>query len=336
MMKKLLYLFLAMPLIGLAQTNVYNYGFSTPTATMTTTDGWTRTNQSTSPSATSLWTVASYTPVVVNSTAVPAVRNLPFGDLELPDGSTCPAPNGQAGGANSFALVNYTSTTSTLATGATISNWLISPIVTVQNGDVVSFYSRLGKIPGSAGNPYPDRLQLRMSTDGAFSTDPAGGPTNVGSYTVVLNDVNPTLTTTGYPQVWTLYTATISGLTSSTDVKFAFRYFVTNGGTNGSNSDIIGIDTFDITRPTANTQDFFAGNFTMQPNPVTDVFNITAKNGVSIETIQVLDINGRVVNQVNASNSEAIQVNVSNLNAGVYFVKVQSDLGVGTSKIIKK
>ncbi len=331
-MKKLLYLFLAMPLIGIAQTNVYNYGFSSPTSTMISTDAWTRTNQSTSASATTLWTVASYAPVTVSTT----VNATPFQDQAYTAGQVCPIPNGQTGGANSFALVNFTSTTSTATSGATISNWLISPIITVQNGDVVTFYTRLGKYSASGDASYADRLQLRMSTNGAFTTDPAGGPTNVGDFTTLLNDVNPSLDLTSYPTSWAQYSYTVSGLTGTVEAKFAFRYFVTNGGPNGSNSDIIGIDTFEITRPNANTQDFFAGNFTMQPNPVTDVFNITAKNGVSIETIQVLDINGRVVNQINASNSEAIQVNISNLNAGVYFVKVQSDLGVGTSKIIKK
>lgn len=332
-MKKILLLFI-LPFIGQAQV-LYNYGFSSPTATMVGADGWSRTNQSTSPSAT-LWTVASYSPVVVNSAATPAVRNLPFSDVEVADGETSPAPNGQAGGANSFALVNFTSTSSTAATGATISNWLISPLVEVQNGDVVTFYTRLGKIPGSAGNPYPDRLQLRMSTDGTFSTDPAGGPTNVGTYTVLLNDVNPTLTTTGYPQTWTMYTATITGLPVATSVKFAFRYFVTNGGSNGANSDIIGIDSFSVNRPLANTQNFFASNFSIQPNPVNDVFTLTSKNGVALEKVNIIDINGRIVNEVNVSGAESVQINVSDLTAGVYFVKVQSDLGVGTSKIIKK
>ncbi len=311
MMKKLLYLFLAMPLIGLAQTNVYNYGFETPTATMTSTDGWSQTNQSD-----------------------------PLGDAtySVPTASVTAFPTGaQSGGALSYVLVNYTSTTG----AGDISNWLISPVVSIQNGDIITFYTRTvtPNANPSPDNTFPDRLELRLSANGAFSTIPANGADDLGDFTTLCTSVNPDLLLTGagsYPGVWTQYTYTVSGLTAPTDCLLAFRYWVTNGGPTGANSNIIAIDTFDITRPNANTQDFFAGNFTMQPNPATDVFNITAKSGVSIQTIQVLDINGRVVNQVNASNSEAIQVNISNLNAGVYFVKVQSDLGVGTSKIIKK
>jgi Secretion system C-terminal sorting domain/Fibronectin type III domain len=250
-MKKLLLSLALIVSIGTIKAqNIYNYGFSGVTADLTTA-GWTRTNQSTvtapTPASTTLWSISSFTPVVVSAT----VRQLPFGDAVIPVGGNCPAPLGQSGGTNSFALVNYTSTSSTLASGATISNWLISPIKTVNNGDVVTFYARRGKVPGSAGAGFADRLQLRISTDGAFTTDPTTGPTDTGSYAIVAADVNPTLAAAGFPGVWTQYTYTMTGLTGPTDCKFAFRYFVTDGGTNGANSDIIGIDTFSIDTPEA-------------------------------------------------------------------------------------
>lgn len=320
-----------LPFFGNAQ-NLYNYGFNAVTATMISTDGWSRTNQSTSPSTTSLWTVGTYTPVVVSATVQPT----PFQTQAYTTGQTCPIPVGQAGGNNSFALVNFTSTSSTATSGATISNWLISPAVTVQNGDVVTFYTRLGKYSATGAASYADNLQLRMSTNGAFTANPSGGPASVGDFTNLLVDVNPNLDLTSYPTTWTQYSYTVTGLPTATSVIFGFRYFVTNGGPNGSNSDIIGIDTFSVDRPTASTQTFFANNFSIQPNPVNDVFNITAKNGATLNKVQVIDINGRVVSETNVSGSESVQVNVSDLTAGVYFVKAQSDLGVGTSKIIKK
>ncbi|MBC7643237.1 MAG: choice-of-anchor J domain-containing protein, partial [Flavobacterium sp.] len=250
MKKILLSLALIVSFGTLNAQNIYNYGFSGTTANLTTA-GWVRTNQSTvtppTAASTTLWTVSSYAAVTVSATQT----NLPFGNTVLPTGSTCPPPNGQAGGANSFALVNYTSTSSTLATGATISNWLISPMITVNNGDVVTFYSRRGKIPGSAGAGFADRMQLRISTDGAFSVDPSTGPTDTGSYSIVAADINPALAAAGYPDVWTQYSYTMTGLTGPTASKFAFRYFVTDGGTNGPNSDIIGIDTFSVDTPEA-------------------------------------------------------------------------------------
>ncbi len=250
----------------------------------------------------------------------------PVGSTGWFQGST-PFP-AYSGGATSYIGANFNNTT-----GAnTISNWLITPSISLQNGDVISFYTRT-TTPGTT--VYPDRLQLRLSTNGAFSADPVGN-TGVGDYTTLALSVNPNLTQEDYPSVWTQFSYTVTGLTGQVDCRIAFRYFVTSGGPTGANSDYIGIDDFAVTRPAANTKDFFAGNFSIQPNPVSDVFTLSTKNGVAIEKVEVLDINGRIVSQINGSATEALQVNVSDLNSGVYFVRVQSDLGVGTSKIIKK
>lgn len=231
-----------------------------------------------------------------------------------------------SGATSSYIGANFNATT-----GAnTISTWLITPSQSLQNGDVISFYTRTG-----TGSIYPDRLELRLSTNGAFSADPVGN-TGVGDYTTLALSVNAGLIAGEYPEAWEQFSYTVTGLTGVVDCRIAFRYFVTNGGPSGANSNYIGIDDFAVTRPLANNQDFFAGNFAIQPNPVSDVFTLSTKNGVAIEKVEVLDINGRIVNQVNGSSTDAIQVNVSDLNSGVYFVRVQSDLGVGTSKIIKK
>ena len=56
--------------------------------------------------------------------------------------------------------------------------------------------------------------------------------------------INPSLVTGVYPTAWTQYTITISGLAAPTSGRIAFRYFVTNGGPSGANSDYIGIDNF--------------------------------------------------------------------------------------------
>lgn len=128
---------------------------------------------------------------------------------------------------------------------ATLNNWLMSPPVTVQNGDEVSFYTRSG------GSIYPDRLELRQSALGAGSTNPSG-LTNVGSYSTLCLTINPNLTQTGYPAVWTKYTYVVSGLTGSVSCRYALRYTVTGGGPNGLNSDYIGVDAFQVKRPVQN------------------------------------------------------------------------------------
>ena len=138
-----------------------------------------------------------------------------------------------SGAANSYALATFNN----LAGAAgTISNWLFTPTATIHNGDVLSFWTRTVDAPA-----FPDRLEVRMSTNGA-SVNVGATNTSVGDFTTVLVTVNPTLTTTGYPNTWTQFTVTISGLPADVSGRFGFRYFVTNAGPAGANSDNIGID----------------------------------------------------------------------------------------------
>jgi hypothetical protein len=304
-MKKTL-LLLLLPFLGMSQ-NQFAFGFDGTTAAMITA-GWQTTNQS-SPAGASTWSNSSYT--------------LPLTDAIFGSGNTTTLPMGQAGGNNSFALVNFNSTTGT----GIISNWLITPDITVQNGDVVTFYSRKGT---DGTNDYADRLELRMSSTATVL--PSGGSAGLGSFTTVCLTINPTLVTGFvYPKTWTQYSYTVSGLASSTPVKFGFRYFVTNGGPSGANSDIIGIDTFSVDRPLS-TDSFFKNNFSVYPNPVNDVVNISSLNNSEITKVSIIDINGRVVKEIN---SNVTNVSVGDLTAGIYFLKINTLDGVGTSKFVK-
>jgi hypothetical protein len=67
-------------------------------------------------------------------------------------------------------------------------------------------------------------------------------PEDLGDFTTLLLDINPTLTVGGYPEIWTQYSINISGVGAPTQGRFAFRYYVTNGGPSGANSNYIGVD----------------------------------------------------------------------------------------------
>ena len=329
-MKKLLLSLSLLVAIGSAKAQmVYSYGFDGTTADLTT-NGWIRTNQSSTapapPSVPVLWSVASYTPVTVGAGSPPA-QPLPFTDVNTPNGQVSNPPNGQAGGVNSFALVNFASTQNV----GTISNWLITPVITVQNGDVVSFYTRIGKNNATQAS-FADNLQLRMST-AATHVNPTGGSAGLGSFTTMLAEINPNLNLTDYPETWTQISSTISGLTGPTPVKFAFRYFVPNGGPNGANSDIIGIDTFLVDRPLS-TDSFFKNNFVMFPNPANGVLNLNSQ-AAGMTSVSITDINGRVVKTIDAGNVSETQINIADLTTGMYFVKVATADGVGTAKLMK-
>lgn len=142
-----------------------------------------------------------------------------------------------AGAATAYIGANFNNTAGT----GTISNWLLTPVLNLNDGDTISFWTRT-----ATGTLWADRLELRMSTNGA-STNVGTLATDVGDFTTLLLSVNPNLVVSEYPQVWTEYTATISGVPTPTDGRLAFRYFVTNGGPSGANSNYIGIDTFVFT-----------------------------------------------------------------------------------------
>lgn len=75
--------------------------------------------------------------------------------------------------------------------------------------------------------------------------------------------------------------------------------------------------------------------FTVFPNPANDVINVSNTNNVNVNKITVTDLNGRVVKEVNYSNTTNIQVNVSDLSSGVYMMNINSDKGSSVQKIIK-
>ncbi len=145
---------------------------------------------------------------------------------------TSPAPFPAFSGTETqYAAVNYQSGAGT----STLSNWLFSPVLNIKNGDFITFYTR------TTDGTFPDRLQLRLSTSGA-SVNVGATATSTGDFGTLLVDVNPNLTTSGYPTSWTQFTGTVTGVTGTVTGRFAFRYFVTGGGTTGANSDFIGVD----------------------------------------------------------------------------------------------
>lgn len=282
--------------------NLYTYPFDGTTADLAT-NGWISTNQS-NPVGASVWSVPT-----APSTAFPE--------------------GGYSGGVTSYVLVNFNSTTGV----GTISNWLISPVVSVQDGDIVTFYTQT--TGDGTGTVYPDNLELRMSTAGATSVVPSGGDSDVGDFTALAVEVNPTLDTAGYPFDWTQFSYVVSGVPSLTDCKFAFRYYVTDGGPSGDNSNIIAVDDFSVDR-TLGTNEFFKSNISMYPNPVNDVINIDNISDIVLNSAKVTDINGRTVKEINLKGVSNTQINIGEFQSGIYFLKVNTNQGVGTTKIVKK
>jgi hypothetical protein len=131
--------------------------------------------------------------------------------------------------------------------GATIANmsvWLISPATKMKNGDQIVFYTRDAIDQGSFFlKDGTDRLQVRANITNP-STNVGNDWTSVGDFTTMFLDINPTLSFGAYPATWTKYTITVAGIPANTSIsgRFAFRYYVQDGGPDGINAGEVGID----------------------------------------------------------------------------------------------
>lgn len=88
--------------------------------------------------------------------------------------------------------------------------------------------------------------------------------------------------------------------------------------------------TFQVLSNSIPIKDF---SISLYPNPTSSLLNIKSEN--SIKSIELYDVQGRII-QVNKIGSKETSVDVSNYNAGVYFVKITTDFGSCIEKIIKK
>lgn len=77
-----------------------------------------------------------------------------------------------------------------------------------------------------------------------------------------------------------------------------------------------------------------ADAFSVYPNPTKDIVNVSSYD-YSINTIQITDMNGRIVKKV-SNNSNETQISLSDLSQGVYLMKITSNEGVSTTKKIVK
>ncbi len=107
--------------------------------------------------------------------------------------------------------------------GLLIDQWLISPEVTVSAGDTLKFWQR-----SPDGSTFPDPLQVWVST--TAGTTAAAFDVQIGAFTG---------STTGWWQF-------VEVFPMSGTVRFAVRYYTTNGGPGGSESDYIGLDYFEV------------------------------------------------------------------------------------------
>ncbi|MCC6372326.1 MAG: T9SS type A sorting domain-containing protein, partial [Bacteroidia bacterium] len=76
-----------------------------------------------------------------------------------------------------------------------------------------------------------------------------------------------------------------------------------------------------------------ANGVKVSPNPSNGMFAIEFSNDAD-KTVEVCDVTGRIVASSNSTDKK-VNINISNLANGIYYVKIQSNKNVEVVKIIK-
>jgi len=212
--------------------------------------------------------------------------------------NTTPA-NPQAGAGMMFSNNATTGTTAT-------NRWLVSRPIHLEAGSncTITFWLR------NFGTNNPQTIRL-------FS-----GATNS-----VANLTNQLWSTTSFASAtWAQQTVTFTPPTTGT-YYFGFQHNspVQVGGTS------LALDTFELTS-VLSVNDNKLIDFSVYPNPVNDILVLRATE--PMQKLSIIDLNGRVLRTLSVDEMEA-QINVSELNSGVYFIQVDGFNTSSTKKFIK-
>jgi hypothetical protein len=125
---------------------------------------------------------------------------------------------------------------------------------------------------------------------------------------------------------------TITGLAQNTTYQIQVQANCGNGNLSGWSEP--------ITVTTPGIENYLSNSITLYPNPANDVVNVQCTmNNVQLKGIEVIDVYGKVVRTVVGANNYSpmqTRINVSDLAAGMYFVRVTTDEGTVTKTFVKK
>lgn len=92
---------------------------------------------------------------------------------------------------------------------------------------------------------------------------------------------------------------------------------------------------FKYTGTVLKTDSFVSKKFSTFPNPANDVVTLTNSDSILFSDVAILDINGRTVKNIKVQDLSEVQINVSDLMSGVYFMNITTTEGVAVKKFIK-
>lgn len=188
-------------------------------------------------------------------------------------------------------------------------DWLITPQVTLSaSGNVFTFWAK--SITDQFGL---ERFSVAVSTTG----------TAVADFTVISEGAFVEA-----PTEWTEYTLNLDDYAGQ-------QVYVAIHCTSNDAFAFLLDDVKIINNGVANVDSHLSSQFSVFPNPATNVVTITNSAGSSLNSVTITDINGRTVKSVELNGAADAQINIADLSIGMYIMTISSDKGAAVKKIVK-
>jgi hypothetical protein len=190
-------------------------------------------------------------------------------------------------------------------------DWLISPPITLgSEGNILSVWVR----------SMSDTYGLEEFSIGVFvgSGEPVSGdefePTSVDGVEAIYDD-------------WEEKVVDLDAYSGQT-IRIGIR-------NQGADHYMLMVDDFTVTTTGLGVKENLASKFSAYPNPANNTVNVSNNYNITLTSVNITDINGRIVKTINVNNLSEVQMNVSELNTGVYFMNIDTDSGKVVKKFIK-
>jgi hypothetical protein len=210
------------------------------------------------------------------------------------------------------------------------------------NGDVSLYFPHYQPYSFTTANPVvwptPEMVQVSQITQTSASLSAIiSNPDNITIHEkgfVVTNVATGDQTIFNVDVDGIFYGYDVTGLTPATEYGAKAYVVVPNDST------IYGNELYFITLPDDtdtiedNVATYLQRNIFLYPNPANDYITVQSSK-VKVQSIEVIDVYGKVINTVNVTDNPAL-ISVRGLANGMYFVRVTTDEGTVTKTFVKK
>lgn len=199
-------------------------------------------------------------------------------------------------------------------TAAANNDWLISPVVQLGTGNVLTFWVK--NLSNCYGN---ERYKV-----GIYS----GNGTPISSTDFVIVGGNPTPYSATYPN-WAPRIVNIPASYNDQEIRIGIQCV-------SADAYFFMVDDFKITATSLSVKDNFSAKFSMYPNPASTVVSISNLDKIAVNAVSISDMNGRIMKTVELGGVDTADITVSDLAVGMYFINITTEEGIATKKFIKK